>query len=472
MKRPGHFRRWMIVGTVLVTAAAAIGFWRDHAQAKVRRAHIPARPLLAGTLAERAAGAERRAARGSAALAELGQLYHANGFLPEAAHCYRGLAQLEPRTAKWPHRLAAIYAGAGRLEDAAALWERTLRLAPDYAPALIRLGDVRLKLNRAAEAATAYNTVLAHEKDNAFALAGLARLDLAAGRAVAAREKLERAAAASGGRIGADLLATVCEQAGDHARATALRARAKASGAYHDPADPWIDEIMDDCLDAYRLTVAAGFADHAGDTARALHLIERALRLAPDNAPAHFQAGLLAQKKRDAGAARAAFEACVRAAPDFSDGWLRLVELHAAARDEAAAMRALAAGLAHNPASGGLLAEQARRVAATGRHAEAADLFERSLRARPDDADTAVKLAGAYFRLERVADGVTALNHALAAEPDHPGALTTLALHAIGGGDEAAARSWLDRVRSQPRVPAAMADELAREFRRRFGREP
>ncbi|MBL9188690.1 MAG: tetratricopeptide repeat protein [Opitutaceae bacterium] len=452
-------------GAALVIAAGA-WVWHDQAQRAVLRAHRPLRPALAGELAERIAGAER------AGLAALGQLYHANGFLPEAAQCYRGLAQAEPRNAKWPHRLAAIYAGAGRLEDAAMLWQRTLRLAPDYTPARIRLGDVLLKLNRPSEAAAAYAAVLAIEKENAFALAGLARLDLAAGRAAAAREKLERAAAASGGRIGADLLATAHEQGGDAARAAAIRARAKASGAFHDPADPWLDEIMDDCLDAYRLTVAAGFADHAGDAARAQRLITRALQIAPGDAAAQFQSGLLALKRGDAAAARAAFEACVRVAPDFSDGWLRLVELHSAARNEPAAAQALAAGLARNPDSGALLAEQARRLAAAGRTADAVEFYERSLGARPDDADTAVKLAGAYFRIERMPEGVAALQRALAAEPDHPGALTTLTLHAIGAGDEAAARAWLGRVRTQVRVPAAMAQELGAEFRRKFGREP
>lgn len=475
-------KRARVIALVTLTLAAggtgtAVWLWRASEHAAIARASKPVRPditALPPAARQRLTELEQRLARrtDAASLADLALFLHANGFLTEAAQCYRGLVQLEPRVARWPHCLAVIYAGAGQLDDAVALWQRTQRLAPDYTAAQVRLGDALAKLNRAGEAAEAFAAALRREEANPHALAGLARIDLAAGRTSAAREKLERAAAGSGGRIGADLLATVCEQTGDTARATALRARAKASGAFHDPADPWVDAIMEDCFDAYRLTVAAGFADHAGDTARAQRLIERALRLAPDNAATHFQAGLLALQRRDPAAARAAFEACVRAAPDFSDGWLRLVELHAAARDEVAATRALANGLAHNPASGGLLAEQARRAAAAGRHAEAADLFERSLRARPDDADTAVKLAGVYFRLERVPEGVAALKRALAAEPDHPGALTTLALHAIGSGDEAAAREWLGRVRTQVRVPAALAQELAGEFRRRFGREP
>jgi hypothetical protein len=64
------------------------------------------------------------------------------------------------------------------------------------------------------------------------------------------------------------------------------------------------------------------------------------------------------------------------------------------------------------------------------------------------------------------------LHRALEAEPEHPGALTTLALHAIGTGDERAARGWLLRVRLQPRVQPEMSEALAREFRKQFGRPP
>jgi tetratricopeptide (TPR) repeat protein len=452
--------------------AAGIWWWRGHERAGTASAALPARPALAGELAERIAAAELRARGGKlSALAELARLYHANGFNAEAARCYHALAQLDPREPRWPHHLAGLHAGLGQLEEARGLWERVLRRAPDATAARLRLGDVLLKLNRPAEAEAAYAAVLTREKENAFALAGLARLDLAAGRLAAAREKLERAAAASGGRIGADLLATACEQAGDLARAAALRARAKASGAFHDPPDPWLDEIWTDCFDPYRLAVAAGFADHAGDGATARRLIDRALQLAPADSGALYQRGLFALKARDVAAARRDFETCVRVAPEFSDAWLRLAELHAQRGDAAASAQALASGLARNPGSGALLAEHARRLATAGRPAEAAEFFERSLRARPDDAETAVKLAGVYFRIERVADGVAALHRALAAEPEHPGALTTLALHAIGSGDERAAREWMARVRAQVRVPAEMATDLAGEFRRRFGRE-
>jgi tetratricopeptide (TPR) repeat protein len=174
------------------------------------------------------------------------------------------------------------------------------------------MGDVLLKLNRGTAAADAYAAVLAREPGNPYALVGLARIDLAAGRWSKARERLELASAGSDFSIGADLLATVCEQLGDAERAAALRARAKSSGAFYDPPDPWMDEIFEDCLDVYRLTVAAGFADHAGNAPAAQHLIERALTLAPDNAAALYQSGTFAMQRRDYEKARQDFEACVR----------------------------------------------------------------------------------------------------------------------------------------------------------------
>ncbi len=474
--RPRRIFIFVIVAIVALGGGVA---WWWHVDGRNRIIHAsvpttPALPAFPAELAQRVSACEQavRSAGGIDGLANLAQLYHANGFLPEAVQCYRGLAELDASNARWPHRLASIYAGYGRLDDAVSLWQRTLRLAPDYVAAGLRLGDARAKLNRPAEAATAYTAVLARELENVFALTGLARLDLAAGRTAPAREKLERAAARSGGRIGSDLLATVCEQLGDTARATALRTRAKATGAFHDPPDPWLEEIFADCFDVYRLTVAAGFAEHAGDSAQAQRLIARALTLEPANASALYQRGTFAVARRELDAAQRDFEACVAAAPDHADAWWRLIHTATARGDTATAARALAAGLARCPDSPTLHLERATRLAATGRTAEALAELETVVRLRPTDADTLVKMAETLFRLERIEDGVVALQRALAAEPEHPLALTTLALHAIGFGDEATARDWLARIRAQPRTPSGAAAALAEEFRRKFGRAP
>jgi tetratricopeptide (TPR) repeat protein len=463
----------------LVTASAITAWlWRNHTREETLLSSIPARPAITGFPAElitRISESERHARRNerpTETLTELAQLYHANGFLTEAASCYRGLTQLDPKNPRWPHRLACLYAGLGELESALSLWQRTLALQADHTPARIRMGDVLAKLNRHADAARAYSAVLEREPDNAFALAGLARIDCAEKRWSAARDRLEKAAARSSGRIGADLLATVYEQLGDQGRATALRARAKSSGSFHDPPDPWMDEIFADCYDVYRLTVAAGFADHAGDAAAAQRWIDRALKLAPTDANALFQNGSFALARRDYEKARANFESCVRAAPQFADGWVRLINVHLLLGNTDAAERALVQGLAHCPTSPTLHLERANRHAAAGRYADAVKEFEETLRLRPTDADALVKLAPVYFRLERIEDGVAALRRALVAEPEHPAALTMLALHAIGTGDERAAREWLRRVRLQPRITAETSKALVAEFRKQFGGSP
>jgi tetratricopeptide (TPR) repeat protein len=471
-------RRITALLLILGVTAGATWLWHEHSRANTLQRSVPPQPALANfptDLTRRIKIAEHAIRSGTnrtAALADLAQLYHANGFTAEAVVCYRGLLQLEPQNPRWPHRLACIYAGLGQLEDALVLWQRALRLDPNYVPGRIRVGDALLKLNRNSEAGEAYRAALTRDTTHPHALVGLARLDMAAQRWREARDRLEQAAAKSQGRIGADLLATVYEQLGDAERALALRGRIKSSGAFYDLADPWLDEIMDDCFDVYRLTVAAGFADHSGDAVTAQRLIERALQLAPENAPTLYQNGTFALHRRDYAKARSAFEACTRVAPNFSDGWAQLVNVHHILGNEAAAESALVAGLQHCPDSGGLNFERANRLMAVARYPEAVAALEKTLRASPTDADARVKLAQVYFKLERVDDGVAALKRALLAEPEHPAALTTLALHAIGSHDETAAREWMRRIRQQPRIPREMTEALTSEFRKQFGTTP
>ncbi len=472
------FRLLGVFGALAILGITAAWWWRIQEIHTTVAASIPTRPALTDFPPEptrridRCEQSLRNDPSDPSALGELAQLYQANGFLPEAARCYRGLLRLDPRNPRWAHRLAGIYAGFGELEAALSLWRQVLALRPDYLPAQLRAGDTLLKLNRAPEAAAAYAAVAQRDPLNPFALLGLARVDLAMQRWEAARERLEQAAAQSRGRIGADLLATVYEQIGDASRAVALRARTKSSGAFHDPPDPWLDEILDDCFDAYQLTVAAGFANHAGDTRTARRLIDRALTLAPANAPALYQSGTFALAQRDYDRARESFTACVRAAPEFADAWARLIHLYRLLGNSSAAESALAAGLRASPASPVLLVERASQLAAAGRTTEAMHAFEEALRAQPNDADALVKLAPVYFRLERIDDGIAALHRALAAEPDHPAALTALALHGIGSGNESAAREWLLRVRQQARVPRNILDEMIADYRKQFGRLP
>jgi Flp pilus assembly protein TadD len=159
-------------------------------------------------------------------------------------------------------------------------------------------------------------------------------------------------------------------------------------------------------------------------------------------------------------------------APDFSDGWAQLADLLMKLGDRAAAERVVTAGLAHCPNSPGLHLQRANQLSAAGRFPEAIEQYKEAIRLRPDEADAFIDLAGVYFQLDRTEEGIAEIYKALKAEPEHPGALSTLAFNAISNGDEAGAREWLRHVKQQPRVTPEVRAVLVKAFVERFGRSP
>lgn len=464
---------WLgVCGLVALGAAVAtILTWQAHTRGAAVRAARPPAPDLR-TWPEEFRIQITAASRDSiAAFAKLSRLYHANGFLTEAARCYEALEQFQPREPRWPHRHAVILAGHGFAEPAITRWQRVLALAPDYLPARVQRGDLLAKSERPADAARVYADVLARKADEPYALLGLARIDLDAGRWEGARQKLEKVATLTNYDLGYDLLVTVYEYFGQHDRAAALRGRAKAAGSFRNPPDPWIDELMDDCFDAYRLSLAAGVASRTGDRAAAQRLLERAVALAPEDVAMRFQLAGVWTEAGDLGRARAELERCTAVAPTFPDAWAHLTALLARAGDRAGAERTLAAGLLNCPDSPGLHLMRARNLREAGRAGEAIVAYRTSIRLRPNEADAYLELATTLFRLERVPEGLEQLHAALRAEPEHPAVLGLLTFHAVSQGDEATARAWLQRVRAQPRAPGEQVQRLRAAYRERFGRE-
>jgi tetratricopeptide (TPR) repeat protein len=475
-------RRRAIWITALVVscglAAAGYSLWRLTEQHAAVAAGIPPRPDLSSFPAElrqRVDECERRARSGPdriAALGELSRLYHANGFLSEASQCYQGLLQVDAADPRWSHRLATIVAGYGQLDDALPLWRRTVKLAPEHVPALLRLGDALLKSDRRDEAGKVYARVLDREPNNSYALLGLARMDVDAGRWESARGRLEVVVQQSNYGLGYDLLPTVYEHLGETARAEAIRARYKASGAYYDVPDPWVDELVQDCYDTYKISAAAGTADHVGDTRGAIRILEKALALSPGKAVFQFQMAGFYLRLGDYASARRYYERCTVLDPAFADGWAQLADLLMKTGDREASERALAAGLANCPGSPGLHLEWGHRLSEAGLFAEAIQEFQKTIRLRPQEADGYIELAGAYFRLNRIEEGVAELKESLKIEPENPMALSTLSFVSIKSGDQAAARDWLRHVRQQPRILPENREALEKAFREQFGRPP
>ena len=404
-----------------------------------------------------------------AGLAQLSRIYHANGFFSEAMRCYEGLEKLEPSEPRWFHRHAAILAGYGEIEPALVLWRRVAVLAPAFLPAQLRIGDAELKSNHPAEAAASYNTVLQRDPGNAYALLGLARIDYEAQRWDQARSRLETVVSQTNYALGYDLIVTLYEKTGRPAQAVAIRAAHKASGAFRDPPDPWLDEIMDVCFDANRLALTAGFIARDGDKAKALQLLERAIALAPDSSALRFQTGLLHLAQGNTKDARDYLEQCTRLAPDFPDGWAQLSALQAKSGEKTAALRTLMAGLAQCPRSPGLHLMRAHTLRESGQNGEAIEEFRESIRLRPNEADAYIELANVFIELNQIDPALALLHQSLEAEPGNPMALGILTYHAITTGDESSALRWFGRIRQQPRVPAEQVANLRTAFQEQFG---
>jgi tetratricopeptide (TPR) repeat protein len=471
---------WSVVLLVVLTVIAGFGLHQRNEARRLRieLASIPTRPTFPGfppELETRVAESERNLRAGDGgvpALADLAQLYQANGFLPDASKCYRGLMALQPENPRWPYHLAGMSADAGLLDEALRLWRQVAASTPSYLPAQLRIGDALLKLNRPDEAATAYTAVLQVDPENPYALLGLARLDLAAGRWEAARPRLETAAAKTNGAIGGDLLVSVYEHLGDADKAAGLRSKAKSSGAYYEVPDPWTAEIYDYCYDDHQLTNLGGLTLQSGNTTLARHWLERAVAIAPRSMQANFQLGLLERQVGDPSKARGYLEACTRFAPDFTDGWAHLVDLLQSQGDPGSADRVLAEGLQRCPDSSGLHRLRAERLAAAGSLDQAITEYKEVTRLSPEVADSFVALAKLYFKSGRTEPGIESLHRALASEPEFPPAVATLALYSIEIGDEPAAREWMAHAREQVRLPRSQVDSLAARYRSHFGRDP
>jgi tetratricopeptide (TPR) repeat protein len=472
----------LLPGLAILAAVLLLGgagaWWQAGGTQRAVAVALPPVPDLAAVpaaLREHIEAAETKArsrfgaARG---LRELSRLYHANGFPDEALKCYRALQQLEPREARWPHLAALLIAGYGDLEPAVELWRRTTTLDPSYTPAWLRLGEALLKANHPVEAAAAYNEVLRRSPDDAYALFGLARLDFEAGRWDPARQKLEAVVSHSNAAVGYDLIVNLYERLGQADRATAIRASAKASGAYRDPADPWFDSLMDDCFEPYRLSIAAGNLARNGDPAKAVRLLQRAVEIVPNDVSANFQLGTLLAAQGDQAGALERLRLCTELAPDFADAWAYLSSLQAKLGEATIAARTLAQGLKNCPQSPGLHLQYARNLQEAGRVGEAIGEFQESIRLRPNEPDAYIELGNLYIRQGRNAEGVAEMRRALEAEPGHPMALSILTFNAIASGDEAEAKRWFAALRAQPRVPREQVGNLTDAFRRQFGRAP
>ncbi|MDQ8185653.1 tetratricopeptide repeat protein [Pelagicoccus sp. SDUM812002] len=471
----------IIAGALFAAALLASGFWvwRATEMRATVVANLPERPVLEGFAPELGRRLDAAAARGRSVwsarggLSELARLYHANGFLTQASACEDTLIEIEPENPHWTYLRGHIAGGYGDLKTALPLLKKTVQLAPDYLPARVRLGDTLLKSNEEVEAASAYREALELVPNNGYAAIGLSRTELNAGNTQAAKKRLLQLVQRQPTFAPAwGLLISIEERLGNKTAVEEYKLLAKGAGLQREMPDPWIDDLMEECYDPYRLSVAASAADPNDNHARARQLLERAVTIAPnDDLPIRLLGNLMSDLGK-LQSARNYLERAAAIAPEEPDNWSYLVRVLKAIGDMPAANRALDAGLAKCPEAPVLHLERGRRHAAAGQFDAAARAFVYARENLPEDSTASMELAVVYFKQERLEEGVEELHKVVNTDPNHPVAVILLARYAISNGNASDAASWIERARKQPQIAPRDLAQVIEEYRARFDRLP
>ncbi len=480
---PDNRPRWFkyVFAFLAVGIVAALFLQNLGTRQKTLAGAIPERPAAAlasfpQILGARIADAEHRAAgeyshESITALAELARLYHANGFPAQASQIYPALIRLDPKNPRWPFLQAAILADLGRPGEAIPLLQSACALAPDRTTLRLRLADLLLETGRPAEAAALYRAVMVDDPGSLSAILGLARIDIASQSWISARLRLILATELHPDFTDPwNLLATVHEKLNQPGDAQKNRDRAKNTRAFHPPDDEWLGLLADDCYDAAQVRAAAVRAQSAGDTLRAIALLNHALDFAPDDAATHRQLGELHAALGDAAQARARLEHATRLAPSDAAAWTSLIALSNATGDTATAIDDAVLALAHCPQSAAVRREYARALKAAGNLDAALRQFQETRRLRPEESQNeGIEIALIHFRQNRIDDGAAELREVLKTDPGQPVALTLMTRLAIVQNKAGEAAQWLALATAEPRVPRADVDRLNALYKKQFG---
>lgn len=134
----------------------------------------------------------RREPRSSAAVGELGMLYHAYQFHEQARACYQLAAELEPTEMQWPYYLGVVEEAEYRLRASLGHFDRVVALAPDNASAWAWRGDLHLGLQQLDEARADFDVALGLDPYQPIASSGQARMLMLEGRWEEMVDVLER----------------------------------------------------------------------------------------------------------------------------------------------------------------------------------------------------------------------------------------------------------------------------------------
>jgi tetratricopeptide (TPR) repeat protein len=284
---PSRWRGWILWAIIALVLIIAVWIIFGAMRAGAQRSALPDRPdpaAMAPAVSEQIIDAfvKAEASPGDAGVVgRLAMILHANGYDEESRVAYAAARRLDPDDFRWPYLLAVQMIGLGQNDAALPLLEQAVDIDPGAAHAWTRLGELRSARGKVDDATMCFNKAIAIEPAHSHALLGLARI---AGRNGAWEEVVELLAPAVKENpnfgSGAGYLAAALRNLNRDAEAVRYEYRGADTG--FQMADPVLDAVFDLSSNGDILLIQAKTAELGGDGARAMALLKRGVRVAPD----------------------------------------------------------------------------------------------------------------------------------------------------------------------------------------------
>ena len=446
--------------------AAGLWWWRQPTLVERVQSALPARPDLTGkpaVLIELLAKAQAGTTSPGdtlAKVAELGRLYHSNGFNREAAACWNLLQREQPRVARWSYYLADLQRTENDYTAMEALLIRTTELAPDYAPAWLLLAGLQFKTGQIEIAARNYQKRLQLLPGDPYARLWLARIALQRGRKTEARDLIEQLVNDSPNfSSGHNLYAEMLSAANDTAKAEHQRWLGRETGRFREAEDPWLDELRVWCYDSEQLCALGALEFQTGHNDRAKSYFERAIQIRPENAAGYEALGALYLQQKEPAKARDTLEKCLAQLKNSKPSlayYLSLCQAYLDLKQTTEAVRVARDGLRQLGDNLELYSFLGTALGELDRPDEAITAFNQSLALNANAPNPNYNLGLLLLNLGRTDEAILSLKRSLTQQPTFPNALTLLGKIEMDAGRWESAEIYLrPLIESHPEIAEA-----------------
>jgi tetratricopeptide (TPR) repeat protein len=360
---------------------------------------------------------------------ELGKVYLTYSHSRPAAGCFQNAQALDPDEFRWSYLLAHALERDGTIDEAAGAMQRALKVLQTDAAATPQdqlagvcfLGDMMVRLNRPIDARRTFEAALAAHPKCAFVLVNLGQLATEAGEPEAAVGYFQRALEVLPGRAEVRrLLAAAYRRQGDVAKAAEYATPGGAMPAPVQYPDPLLAAVTELDRSAKRQNRLGVEHSSAGRNQQAALCFARALQADPENTAAHgnlgiallklgrieeavqhleearrrnpqseeFRSGLILAHVRQPGAQQIAIDDALawrKEQPRNLQALNILAQVYFEIQRYLETLNISGEAVRIDPAQPSPFLEQARALAALGRHAEARDRLEQAVKTFPDD---------------------------------------------------------------------------------------